>query len=46
MNKTEPDYKEKYEELSKRIEFFAEIVTLVGVVCITAFCLNLIIRNL
>jgi len=46
MNKTEPDYKEKYEELSKRIEFFAEIVTLVGVVCIAAFCLNLIIRNL
>lgn len=46
MNKTEPDYKEKYEELSKRIEFFAEIVTLVGVVCIASFCLSLIIRSI
>ena len=46
MSKTEPDYKEKYEELSNRIEFFAEIVTLVGVVCIASFCLSLIIRNI
>lgn len=46
MRDLEPDYKEKYEELMKKIEFFAEIVTLVGVVCIAAFCLNLIIRSI
>lgn len=46
MRDLEPDYKKEYEELIKKIEFFAEIVTLVGVVCITAFCLNLIIRNI
>ena len=39
------DYKEKYEELSNRIEFFAEIVTLVGVVFIVGFLLSLIVRN-
>ena len=46
MRDLEPDYKKEYEELMKKIEFFAEIVTLVGVVCIAAFCLNLIIRNI
>ena len=46
MTDLEPDYKKEYEELMKKIEFFAEIVTLVGVVCIAAFCLNLIIRNI
>ena len=46
MRDLEPDYKKEYEELIKKIEFFAEIVTLVGIVCITAFCLNLIIRNI
>ena len=46
MRDLEPDYKKEYEELTKKIEFFAEIVTLVGVVCIAAFCLNLIIRNI
>ena len=40
------DYKEKYEELTKRIEFFAEIMTLVGIVGIVAMFLNLIIRNI
>ena len=45
MRDLEPDYKKEYEELIKKIEFFAEIVTLVGMVCIAAFCLNLIIRN-
>lgn len=46
MRDLEPDYKKEYEELIKKIEFFAEIVTLVGIVCIAAFCLNLIIRNI
>ena len=46
MRDLEPDYKKEYEELMKKIEFFAEIVTLVGVICIAAFCLNLIIRNI
>jgi hypothetical protein len=46
MNDLEPDYKKEYEELMNKVEFFAEIVTLVGVVCIIAFCLNLIIRNI
>ena len=46
MRDLEPDYKKEYEELIKKIEFFAEIVTLVGVVCIAAFCLNLIISNI
>ena len=40
------DYKEKYEELTKRIEFFAEIMTLVGIVGIVAMFLNLIIKNI
>ena len=46
MTDLEPDYKKEYEELLKKIEFFAEIVTIVGVVCIAAFCLSLIIRNI
>ena len=40
------DYKEKYEELTKRIEFFAEIMTLVAIVGIVAMFLNLIIKNI
>ena len=46
MTDLEPDYKKEYEELLKKVEFFAQIVTLVGVVCITAFFLSLIIRNI
>ena len=46
MTDLEPDYKKEYEELLKKVEFFAEIVTLVGAVCIAAFCLSLIIRNI
>ena len=46
MKDLEPDYKKEYEELLKKVEFFAQIVTLVGVVCIEAFCLSLIIRNI
>ena len=40
------DYKEKYEELIKRIEFFAEIMTLVAIVGIVAMLLNMIIRSI
>ena len=40
------DYKEKYEELTKKVEFFAEIMTLVGIVGIVAMFLNLIIKNI
>lgn len=40
------DYKEKYEELSKRIDFFAEIMTIVGVTGIVAMLLNIIIKNI
>jgi uncharacterized membrane protein (DUF485 family) len=28
----EPDYKKEYEELTKKVQFFAEIMTLVAVV--------------
>lgn len=44
MKKT--DYKKEYEELSKKIEFFAEIMTLVGVAGIAAMLLNLIIKSI
>ena len=40
------DYKEKYEELTKRIEFFAEIMTLVAIAGIVAMLLNMIIRSI
>ena len=46
MNNLEPEYKKEYEELTKKIEFFAEIMTLVAVVGIVAMFLNLIIRNI
>jgi hypothetical protein len=40
------DYKEKYEELTKRIEFFAEIMTIVAVTGIVAIFFDIIIKNL
>ena len=42
----EKDYKKEYEELAKKIEFFAEIMTLVGVVGIVAMFLNIILKNI
>lgn len=42
----EPDYKKEYEELLKKVEFFAEIMTLVGVVGVVAMLLNIIIRSI
>ena len=46
MRDLEPDYKKEYEELIKKLDFFAEIVTLAGVVCVAAFMLSLIVRNI
>ena len=46
MRDLEPDYKKEYEELIKKLDFFAEIVTLAGVVCVVAFMLSLIVRNI
>jgi uncharacterized membrane protein (DUF485 family) len=42
----EPDYKKEYEELMKKVEFFAEIMTLIVVVGVVAILLNLIIRSI
>lgn len=42
----EPDYKKEYEELTKKVEFFAGIMTLVGIAGIVAMVLNFIIRSL
>ena len=44
MNDLEPDYKKEYEELLKKVQFFAEIMTLVGIVVVVAMLLNIIIR--
>jgi hypothetical protein len=46
MNDLEPDYKKEYEELLKKVQFFAEIMTLVGVVGVVAMLLNIIIRSI
>ena len=46
MRDLEPDYKKEYEELIKKLDFFVEIVMLVGVACIAAFCLSFIIRGI
>ena len=46
MNNLEPDYKEEYEELLKKVQFFAEIMTLVGVVGLVSMLLNIIIRSI
>lgn len=46
MNDLEPDYKKEYEELLKKVQFFAEIMTLVGVVGFVAMLLNIIIRSI
>lgn len=40
------DYKKEFEELTNKINFFAEIMTLVGVIGVVAMFLNLIIKNL
>ena len=42
----EPDYKKEYEELTKRLELFVGIMTIVGVVCFIAMLLNIIIRSI
>jgi len=42
----EKDYKKEFDELTKKIEFFAEIMTLVGVVGIIAMFLNIILKNI
>jgi len=42
----EKDYKKEFDELTKKIEFFAEIMTLVGVVGIVAMFLNVILKNI
>ena len=46
MRDLEPDYRKEYEELLKKVQFFAEIMTLVGVVGVVAMLLNIIIRNI
>jgi uncharacterized membrane protein (DUF485 family) len=46
MRDLEPDYKKEYEELLKKVQFFAEIMTLVGVVVVVAMLLNIIIKNI
>ena len=46
MNNLEPDYKEEYEELLKKVQFFSEIMTLVGVVGLVSMLLNIIIRSI
>ena len=46
MRDLEPDYRKEYEELLKKIQFFAEIMTLVAVVGIVAMLLNIIIRSI
>lgn len=42
----EKDYKKEFEELTNKINFFAEIMTLVGVVGVVAMLLNIIIKNI
>lgn len=46
MRDLEPDYKKEYEELTKKVEFFAEIMTLVAISGIVAILLNLIIKSI
>ena len=42
----ERNYKNEYEELAKKIDFFAEIMTIVAVVGIVSMLLNMIIRSI
>lgn len=46
MKDLEPDYKKEYEELTKKVEFFMGIMTIVGSVCIIATLLNFIIKSI
>lgn len=46
MRDLEPDYRKEYEELLKKVQFFAEIMTLVAVVGIVAMLLNIIIKSI
>ena len=46
MNDLEPDYKKEYEELTKKVEFFVGIMTIVGAVCVIATLLNFIIKSI
>lgn len=46
MNDLEPDYKKEYEELLKKVQFFAEIMVLVALVGVVAMLLNIIIKNI
>lgn len=46
MRDLEPDYRKEYEELLKKMQFFAEIMTLVAVVGIVAMLLNIIIKSI
>ena len=41
----EPDYKKEYEELIKKLDFFAEMVTIVGVIGIFLFLVSIVVRN-
>ena len=43
---SEEYYKKEHEELTKKIEFFAEIMTLVAIVGIVAMFLNIIIKSI
>ena len=42
----EPDYKKEYEELTKKVQFFAEVMILVAVVGLVAMFLNFIVRSI
>lgn len=42
----EPDYKKEYEELTKKVQFFAEVMMLVAVVGLVAMFLNFIVRSI
>lgn len=46
MRDLEPDYRKEYEELLKKMQFLAEITTLVAVVGIVAMLLNIIIKSI
>lgn len=42
----EPDYKKEYEELTKKVQFFAEIMRLVAIVGLVAILLNFITKSI
>ena len=46
MTDLEPDYKKEYEELTRKLEFFVGIMTIVGAVCVIATLLNFIIKSI